>query len=200
VALKISLEIQKLFRENAPSVKVELTRTTDVFVGLMNRAKFANDRHADLFISVHLNANTNKAANGTETYALGMHRSADQFEIMRRENGSILLEENHEQTYEGFNPNNEESAIMFRLLQHAYLRQSLDLAAKIEGQFKARRPSRGVKQAGYLVLWKTTMPAVLVESGFISNPAEETFLSSTEGQRFIANSIYKAVNEYRTAN
>lgn len=202
IALKIALLVKKLFKENAPGIRVDLTRETDVFVPLADRAKFANDRHADLFISIHLNANANRSANGSETYALGVHRSADQFEIMRRENGSILMEENHEQNYEGFDPNNEEATILFRMTQHAYLRQSLDLAARIEKHFhnSTHRPSRGVKQAGYLVLWKTTMPAVLVETGFISNASDEQFLNSAEGQRFMAASIHKAVMEYRAAN
>jgi N-acetylmuramoyl-L-alanine amidase len=202
IALKISLMVEKSFKDNYPGIKVELTRRTDVFVGLMERAEFANTRNADLFISIHLNANTSTAPHGSETYALGLHRTPEQFEVMRRENGSILLEENHQQTYEGFDPNSEEATIIFRLRQHAFLRQSLDLAARIENQFKinTQRTSRGVKQAGYLVLWKTTMPAVLVETGFISNPSDETFLNSAEGQRYIANSIYKAVLEYRNAN
>ena len=199
VVLEVSLRTQRLFKELQPDTRVELTRTKDEFVGLMERAEYANKRKADLFISIHCNANPNKTAYGSETFAMGLHKEDANMSVMMAENSSILLEANYKEKYDNFNPRSQESYIMFSLMQNAFLRQSLRLAGKLETQYKnyANRYSRGIKQAGFLVLWKTSMPAVLTEIGFISNAAEEKFLISDEGQAYIANSIYKAVKEYQ---
>jgi N-acetylmuramoyl-L-alanine amidase len=133
---------------------------------------------------------------------MGLHKTDANLNVMKRENSTILMEDNHQEKYNGFDPKSEEALIMFKLQQHAYLKQSLALAKRIEGKFKenTKRVSRGVKQAGFLVLWKTSMPSVLVECGFISNPSDEKFLSSEEGQNHLAQSIYEAVKEYREQN
>jgi N-acetylmuramoyl-L-alanine amidase len=199
VVLQVALLTQKLFKQYQPNTRVELTRSKDEFVGLMERAEFANKRRADLFISIHCNANPSKAAYGSETFAMGLHKEDANMSVMMTENSSILLEANYKEKYDNFNPRSQESYIMFSLMQHAFLRQSLKLATKMENQYKgyAKRYSRGIKQAGFLVLWKTSMPAVLTELGFVSNAVEEKFLMSEEGQRYIAQSIYRAVKDYQ---
>ncbi len=199
VTLAVALKLEKLLKEKYPTLKVELTRRTDTFVGLIERAQHANKRKADLFISIHCNANPNRTVYGSETYAMGLHKHEDHLDVMMTENSSILMEENYEDKYDGFDPKSPEGYILFSLMQNAYLRQSLLLAGKMENSFKqnAKRTSRGVKQAGFLVLWKTSMPSVLTEIGFLSHPIEEKFLSSSEGQQHIANAIYQAVETYR---
>jgi len=199
LALELSHRVRKLFEAHDPTCTVKMTRSKDDFVRLYDRAHFANTANADMFISIHFNSAGAASAHGTETFAMGTHKNSGQLEVMKRENSSILLEENHEETYNGFDPTSEEATIMFKLRQHAFLKQSLDLATRIEHQFQtlAKRPSRGVKQAGFLVLWQTTMPAILIEGGFLSNPTEETYLNTAEGQDYLARSIYRAVKEYR---
>ena len=138
-------------------------------------------------------------AYGTETYVMGLHKDKSNFELAKRENSVILMDENYEQRYEGFDPSSPESYILFTLSQNAYQESSLKFAQKVEDQFKSKagRYSRGVKQAGFLVLWRTTMPSVLIETGFLSNSKEETFLSSSNGQDLIASGIYRAFKEYK---
>jgi N-acetylmuramoyl-L-alanine amidase len=202
ITLSVAQKLAKLFKEKDPTVRVELTRDSDTFVGLQERAKLANNRKADLFISIHCNANKNTAAAGSETYAMGVHKSDAHLDVMMAENSVILLEDDHETKYDGFDPKSAEAYIIFKLQQHAFLKQSLELAQKIESHFAAetKRQSRGVKQAGFLVLWKTSMPSVLIELGFLTNPTEEKFLTSLEGQRYMVNAIYKAVQGYRQNN
>lgn len=199
VALSVAKKVRDLVTKNQPGIKVELSRPDDNFIGLNERAQFANKKGADLFISIHCNANNNTTVHGSETYALGLHRAEDHLDVMIKENSSILMEEKHEETYDGFDPKSPEAYIMFKLQQHAYLNQSLALAGKIETQFgkNKTRTSRGVKQAGFLVLWRTAMPAVLIETGFLTNATEEKYLNSQEGQDFIANSVYQAILEYK---
>ncbi|MEN3040696.1 MAG: N-acetylmuramoyl-L-alanine amidase [Bacteroidia bacterium] len=200
IALAVSLKLAEHLKKD-PLFKPVLTRDSDVFVELIRRADTANKLHADLFISIHCNANPRKDIYGSETYALGEHKTKDNLAVVMRENSAILLEEGYQRTYEGFDPNSEEAYIIFSLMQHAYLKQSLRLAKKIEEQMSgiAKRQSRGVKQAGFLVLWRTTMPAVLCEIGFITNPEEEKYLSSQSGQEHIAQSIYQALRQYAAA-
>jgi len=197
VALQVSLKVKEKF--SGSGIKIMMTRADDSFVGLYERAEMANTNKADLFISIHCNANTNKSAYGTETFAVGVHKEDAQLDVMIKENSSILLEKNYQEKYDNFDPKSAESYIMFQLLQHAYLTQSLQLAKKIETNYanQAKRHSRGVRQAGFLVLWKTSMPSVLTEIGFISNPTEEKFLVSGEGQEHIASCIYKACIQYK---
>ncbi len=201
VALKVVLLVEKRLKENQTTVGIRplLTRRSDVFIDLAERAAIANRNKADAFISVHCNANPNRTVNGSETYAMGLHKEDDNLTVMK-ENSSILLEEDHEQKYDGFDPNSPEAYIIFSLMQNAYLKQSLQLAGNVERNFKSltKRPSRGVKQAGFLVLWRSSMPSVLIEIGFLSHSAEERFLASAAGQQFVADAIYRAIKEYKS--
>ncbi|MCB2195969.1 MAG: N-acetylmuramoyl-L-alanine amidase [Bacteroidetes bacterium] len=201
IVLDISLKLGTYIEENIPDVKVIYTRTTDVFVPLDERADIANKNKADLFISIHCNGNKDARAYGTETFAMGLHKSDGNLEVAKMENSAILFEEDYTTKYEGFDPHSAESYIIFSFLQNTYLEQSLNYAAHVENEFETRalRKSRGVKQAGFLVLWKTTMPSVLVETGFITNPSEERFLMSTSGQEYIASAIYRAFKSYKSA-
>lgn len=198
VALAIALKLGKAIEDNFENVKVVYTRKTDVFIELHERAKIANDHNADLFICVHANANDNHAAYGTETFVMGLHKSQANLNVAKRENSSILMENNYETQYEGFDPNIDESYIALSLMQSAFLEQSLSFAAKIQQQFsKIGRKNRGVKQAGFLVLYRTTMPSVLIETGFLTNAEEEKFLSDEKSQSLVANSIFEAFKNYK---
>ncbi|MCS7297487.1 MAG: N-acetylmuramoyl-L-alanine amidase [Bacteroidia bacterium] len=197
ITLSVALKLSELLKKD-PLFRPVLTRENDTFVELIRRADTANKLHADFFISIHCNANPKKEVHGSETYALGEHKSQDNLAVVMRENSAILLEEGYQRTYEGFDPNSEEAYIIFSLIQHAYLKQSLRLARKIEDNLseKTSRVSRGVKQAGFLVLWRTGMPSVLCEIGFITNPTEEKFLASESGQTYIAQALYQALRQY----
>jgi N-acetylmuramoyl-L-alanine amidase len=180
VALKIALELGRIMNEYLPDVEIIYTRKTDKFLDLKERARIANRENADLFISVHCNAAANRSVFGTETFVMGLSKVAGNFEVAKRENAVILLEDNYEEKYEGFDPSKEESYILFNMYQKAFLRNSLSLAANIENQFSTRvgRKSRGVKQGPFWVLWDTSMPSVLIETGFLSNQSEENYLNS----------------------
>jgi len=199
IALVISLKLGEYIRENLPGVRVIYTRETDVFVPLHERARIANENQADLFISIHCNSSTNRSARGTETFVMGLHRSAANLEVARRENKSILYEDDYLETYDGFDPSSPEASIIFALYQNAYLDQSLTMASLVQSQFRerARRIDRGVKQAGFLVLYHVTMPGILIETGFISNPREEEYLMSESGQAHIASAIFRAFRQYK---
>ena len=199
VSLDVALKLGAILKERFPDVKVLYTRDNDSFPSLYGRADFANKNNADLFISIHCNSEPGDRAYGTETWVMGLHTSAKNLEVAKRENSVILLEENYEQQYEGYDPNSPDSHILFTLYQNAYLENSLKLAQGIEDQFKQRvkRRSRGVKQAGFVVLWKTAMPSVLVEIGFLSNRNEERYLNDDYGQTLIASGIFRAVRDYK---
>jgi N-acetylmuramoyl-L-alanine amidase len=203
VVLGIGLRIGKLLNENYPDVKVIFTRSTDVFIPLIERSRIANKSKADLFISIHANHCGTPSTRGTETFVLGLHRSADNLEVAKKENSVILLEEDYKENYEGFDPNLSESYIMFELVQDIYMDQSLSFADAIQNQFKTHLTntlSRGVKQAGFLVLRQSSMPSVLIESGFLSNQAEANYLNSSEGQQNIAVSVLEAFRKFKTKN
>lgn len=197
ISLDVVLKIESLLKTHYPNLKVILTRRTDEFVELAERANIANKNKADFFISVHCNANDNKTIHGSETYVMGLHKEEDNIQMIMNENASILLEKDHEKKYDGFDPHSIESYIIFSMVQNVYLKQSLAFASKVEKNMIAhtKRKSRGVKQAGFLVLWKTTMPSVLIEIGFLTNKEEEKYLNSTEGKQAIAKSIFKAITE-----
>ena len=199
VVLALALKLGKLIESNFSDVKVIYTRKTDEFIELYRRAKIANENHADLFISLHCNSTKSKESYGTETWVMGLHKSQSNLDVAKKENASILLEDNYSASYDGFNPNSPEANIIFSLFQNAYLDQSLDLAAKVQKHFRNNMKSldRGVKQAGFLVLYKTTMPAILIENGFVSNLKEEELLSSEKGKNEIAHSIFDAFKEYK---
>jgi len=200
VVLGIGLKLGKHINENFPDVKVIFTRNTDVFVPLIDRSRIANKSKADLFISLHANTCGTPSLRGTETFVLGLHRSNENLDVAKKENSVILMEDNYRQTYEGFDPNSSESYIMFELVQDNYLDQSLSFADDIQRQFKSRLESsnRGVKQAGFLVLRESSMPSVLVETGFVSNQAEANYLKSDEGQQVIATSILEAFRRFKS--
>ena len=199
VVLGIGLKLGKYINENFSDVKVIFTRNTDVFVPLIDRSRIANKSKADLFISLHANTCGTPSLRGTETFVLGLHRSNENLDVAKKENSVILMEDNYRQTYEGFDPNSSESYIMFELVQDTYLDQSLSFADDIQRQFKSRLESsnRGVKQAGFLVLRESSMPSVLVETGFVSNQAEANYLKSDDGQQVIASSILDAFRRFK---
>lgn len=199
IALSIALKVGKYIEQNVPGVKVIYTRKEDEYIALDERADIANKNKADLFISIHVNSIPNNTTYGTETWVMGLHRSESNFEVAKRENSVILLDENYHERYEGFDPNSPESYILFSLTQDAYLESSLRMAGIVEKQFATRvgRNSRGVKQAGFVVLYKTAMPSVLIETGFITNKKEEEYLGSDKGQDLIASGIYRAFKEYK---
>lgn len=199
VALSIALKLGAYIEQNFPDVEVVYTRKTDVYLKLWERAAIANKVKADLFICVHANANDNKAAFGTETFVMGLHKSASNLNVAKRENSSILLEEDYKTQYSDFDPNSPESYIVLTMRQNAFLAQSLSFAAKVQTQFTERvgRKNRGVKQAGFLVLHQTNMPSVLIETGFLTNKAEEKFLVSDLGQDYLASAVFRAFKDYK---
>ncbi len=199
IALAVALKVGHYIEENMPEIKVVYTRTEDVFPELWKRAEIANEAEADLFISIHVNASPKSSIQGTMTLVLGQHRAGENFDVAVRENSVILLEEDYETTYEGFDPKSTESYIMFNLMQKTYFRQSIELGDFIQDQFRerARRYDLGVREQGLLVLAQTAMPGVLVEIGFLSNPEEEKYLMTAYGQDIIASAIYRGFREYK---
>ncbi|MDH5608424.1 MAG: N-acetylmuramoyl-L-alanine amidase [Cyclobacteriaceae bacterium] len=199
LALNIALELERIIKENMEDVEVRLTRRRDSFPTLNDRAEMANKYGADLFVSIHCNWVANPSIYGTETYVMGIHKTQDNFKVAQRENEVILMEENGKQDYDGFDPSSPESYILFSLAQNAYQQNSLMLAQNIEEEFKNRvgRKSRGVRSAGFLVLYKTYMPSVLVEVGYLSNPKEEKELNDKLNQVYIASGIYRAFRDYK---
>lgn len=199
IALAIALKTGQYIEENIPDVKVIYTRKKDVYVGFLDRAKVANEAEADLFISIHVNAHTVSSAKGTLTLVLGQHRMDENFDVAVRENAVILLEEDWETQYEGFDPHSTESYIMFSMMQKTYFKQSIEFGDFVQNQFRERagRKDLGVREQGLIVLAQTAMPGVLVETGFISNPEEEKYLMTTYGQEIIASAIYRGFKEYK---
>lgn len=199
IVLDIALRLGKKINQTYPEVKVIYTRDKDIFIPLFQRADIANRNKADLFISLHANYVSSPSASGTETFTLGLHRSQENLEVAKKENSVILLEDDYTSNYEGFDPREAESYIMFENLQSEYQGQSIDFAAQIQNQFgqNLNLIDRGVKQAGFLVLRRVGMPSVLVEVGFISNPNERKFLVSETGKEKVTESIFKAFSSYK---
>lgn len=203
INLGVALALGSLIKKNMKDVKVVYTRDTDTFVELNDRAGKANKVKANLFISVHTNSTDAKktSASGPDTYILGLARSEENLAVAKRENSVILLEDDYSTKYGGFDPNSPESYIIFEFMTNKYMEQSLDFAGLVQKEFKSRanRVDRGVRQAGFLVLRKTSMPAVLIELGFINNPTEAAFLTSKAGQEKMAESIYFGFRKYKAA-
>lgn len=199
ICLAIALKLGALIEKHYSDVKVVYTRKTDVFVELHNRAKIANDNKADLFICIHVNAAGDAKAYGTETWVMGLHKTETNLAVAKRENSVIEFEDDYEKQYEGFDANSAEGSILFSLYQSAYMSQSISFASKVQDEVKshADRHDRGVRQAGFLVLVYTAMPAVLIETGFATNPAEEKFLASKAGETKMAESIFQAFANYK---
>lgn len=197
INLSVALLTRKYIEKAHPEVKVYMTRSTDVFIGLRQRANFANKKKADLFISIHTNSAQSKGAAGTETFVLGLHRAEENLEIAKRENQVILLEDGYEETYEGFDPNSTESYIIFELMQNVHLATSINVASEVQRAFtRIGRGNRSVRQAAFLVLRETSMPSILVELGFITNRAESDYLISSSGQQALAQSIADGFSAY----
>ena len=201
VNLAVALKLGDYIKENMRDVKVIYTRDKDKFVELNERASIANRNDADLFISIHCNSTAGTTtAHGVETFVMGESKNEANLNVAKTENAAILLEDNTE-AYDNFDPNSTEAYILFSLSQSLYQNQSLQVADKVQRQLVERvgRHDRGVQQAGFLVLWKTTMPSILVELGFINNVNEEKFLSSEQGQTKLALALYRAFEEYKLA-
>lgn len=198
INLAVALKLGKKIAANHKDVKIVYTRSTDVFVELDERANIANRNKADLFISIHTNAVKSKTVRGTETYTLGLARTDENLRVAMRENSAILLEDDYKQKYEGFDPNSTESYIIFEFMQNKYMEQSVSFASEIQKGFVAcKRIDRGVRQAGLLVLRKTSMPSVLVELGYISNGDEVRYMTSANGQTQLTNALYDAFAKFK---
>lgn len=199
IVLDVALRTGELIKAQFPQVEVLYTRDNDVFVPLAERAEIANKSKADLFISIHVNYFKSEHIYGSETYILGNHRTEENLKVAQMENSVILLEDDYTTRYEGFDPNSAESYIMFELIQNEFLEQSRFFADQVQQSFisTAQRKSRGVRQAGFLVLRRTSMPSVLVELGFISNKNELQFLISNKGRQQMAQSIADAFARYK---
>ena len=197
VALKAVLSLGKKL-EATQGVKVIYTRKTDVFIPLIKRAQIANDAKADLFVSIHLNGFHKEKANGNETWVLGLTKSKDNLDVVMKENSVILLEENYEENYDGFDPTDPSSYGSGLLAQEIFMEESIELAAMIQQNFakKVKRTNRGVKQNWFVVLLKSYMPSVLVELGFLSNKSERNYLTSNKGHNEVVNSIYDGIMNY----
>ncbi|NJX15428.1 N-acetylmuramoyl-L-alanine amidase [Tamlana crocina] len=199
IALKVVLAVGKELEKN-PDIEVVYTRKTDKFVDLFVRGKIANKAKADLFVSVHCNAH-GSSAHGTETFVLGTHRNKTNFEVAKKENSVIFMEDDYEKNYEGFDPNSPESVMSILLSQEEYLDQSILLASIIQDQFTntLKRKNRGVKQAGFIVLHQTVMPSVLIEIGFLTYKQEGAYLNSKKGQNEISKAIIGAILDYKNS-
>lgn len=207
VNLAVAKKLGEMITSEMKDVTVVYTRNTDKYLTLQERAQIANKSKGNLFISIHCNSidkrnKKRKTIKGASTYTLGLHKSDDNLEVAMRENSVIALEKDYEVTYQGFDPNSSESYIIFEISQNAHMEQSVDFASKVQREFvsTAGRADRGVRQAGFLVLARTSMPAVLVELDFICNPTQEAFLGSKSGQEKLAKSLFNAFREYKSAN
>lgn len=198
LTLQMSNKLAAYIETNYPEVEVLTTRSTDVFIPLFRRIQYANEEKADLFLSIHCNWIAHPNTKGTETFVMGLHRADENLAVAKRENASILLEQNYKANYDGYDPNSTEGHIAMSMFQNAYLDKSIAFAADVESQFAAnhKSKSRGVKQAGFAVLRRASMPAVLVEAGFLSNEDEEDYLLSEKGQKAVVMSIVKAFDKF----
>jgi len=198
--LAITKRLGALINAQYPDIEIIYTRDKDEFIELNKRADIANKAKADLFISIHCNStDEGSGASGSETYVLGNHRKDDNFEVARRENQSILLENDYKTQYDGFDPNSTAAYIIFSLYQNAYLDKSILFAKFVEDNLQSRenRRSLGVKQAGFIVLKETAMPSVLIETGFLNHPRDGQFISSDAGQASIAESVMNAISLFK---
>jgi len=203
IVLQVAKKLGKLINDNYPDVKVIFTRTTDVDIALSERAHIANSAKADLFLSIHANSHPTSTPTGVESFVMGLSKSKANMDVARKENADILLEKDYKSNsaYQGFDPNSPESSIIFAMFQNAYLDKSLTFADMIQKQYgkSLKTTNRGVKQAEFMVLYMSAMPAVLTEIGFISNPAEEALMMSDAGQATIAIALFNAFMDYKCA-
>lgn len=199
IALDVSLRVGKYIEKAFPEVEVLYTRKTDVFLELWERTAFANDKKADLFISVHCDGFTDPNASGASVFVMGMSKLKANMDVAMRENSVMYLEDNFKEKYDGFDPKSPESYIVFSLMQNTFLGQSISIAEKIEDEFanRAKRKSRGVKQAPFYVISRANMPSILVECGFLTNPKEEDYLNTDLGKDHIASAIFRGFRSYK---
>lgn len=199
INLAVALALGEMIERGHQDTRVVYTRRTDRFIELDERANIANRNKADLFVSIHTNSvKKGSSVRGTETFTLGLARTDENLQVAMRENSAILLEDDYLQKYEGFDPTSTESYIIFEFMQNKHMEQSIGFASSIQKEFvKTKRANRGVKQGGLLVLRKTSMPAVLVELGFISNREEERFMASASGQKTLAQALYSAFGKFK---
>lgn len=195
IVLKIAKKVGGYINEYLPDVRVVYTRDDDTFVELEERGPLANEAEGDLFVSIHANKFHNRYPHGTETYFLGLEKSRSALEVMKRENNVI----NGDEAYDPDEMLSPEQLLVYELQNSGYIATSEKLAGMIEDQFanRAQRKSRGVKQGRLVVLYQASMPAILVETGFLSNPSEQRFLSSDYGQSIIASAIFRAIRNYK---
>lgn len=198
LALAIARNLKQIVNENLPHIRVVMTRESDRFVSLGRRASLAQDYRGDFFVSIHCNGSVKNQVHGSSTYVMGINDGEEDDETLVSENESMMMEENYRSLTGGFEPNSPEAHIYFKLLKNAFRQESIHLADKIQHQYRNRlgRKSYGVKQAPFVVLYMSGMPAVLTETGFITNEAEETFLASETGRSHIASGIYRAIRDY----
>lgn len=199
INLDVALMLGKKIEQAYPEVKVIYTRTKDVYLTLNARTDVANKNDADLFISIHVNSARSTSASGTETFVMGTDKSSANMEVSKRENSVILLEDDYSTKYQGYDPDDPQSLIFFNLMQNAYFEQSIAMAACVQKQF-AKGPitkSRGIKQEPLLVLWRTTMPSVLIEIGFLSNASDRKVLASKDKREEIAEAIFQAFSSFK---
>lgn len=199
IALSISLKLGLYIAKNFPQIDIIYTRESDIFLELRERTELANKTDADLFISIHCDGFTNPSASGASVFVMGMSKLKANMDVAMRENSVIYMEDNYKEKYEGFDPQTAESYIVFSLMQNTYLEQSISFAEDVENEFssRAKRKSRGVKQAPFYVISRVNMPSVLIETGFLTNPEEEDYLHTVEGQDYIASAIFRAFRSYK---
>lgn len=200
ITLSVALQLGELINKHYPEVNVVYTRKKDVAVPLATRSQIANDAKADLFISIHVNSARNSSARGVETFVMGYDHTDKNMEVAQKENSVITFEDDYESKYEGFDPGSSESYIVFSLMQYSYLDQSSIFATSVQDEYikLLSTPNRGVKQAGFLVLWRTTMPSVLTELGFLSNTYDRKYLTNKESQYQLAQSLYNSFARYKS--
>ena len=200
INLAVALRLGKLINEHYPDVKVVYTRKTDVFIPLNERGQIANKAGADLFISIHINSAESSSATGTSTYVMGVDKTGANLKVAMKENDVITYEEDYSSKYQGYTPGSPESFIIFSLMQFSHQSQSILLADMVQKQFNSNTnmKDRGVRQAGFLVLWSAAMPSILAEFGFISNSTEEKFIGSEKGRDAYARCLFNAFSEYKT--
>ena len=199
IALDVSLKLGKLIKDKYPEINIIYTRKEDFFLELYERTEIANKSKADLFISIHCDGYTNPEPYGASVFVMGMSKLKQNMDVAIRENSVMYLEDNYKEKYNGFDPKSPESYIVFTLMQNSYLNHSVKIAEEVEKEFaiQAKRKSRGVKQAPFYVISRVNMPSILVECGFLTNPKEEEYLHTEEGQNAIARSIFNGFNAYK---
>ncbi|MDR0511406.1 MAG: N-acetylmuramoyl-L-alanine amidase [Rikenellaceae bacterium] len=199
INLSVALRLGALINRYYPDVEVFYTRKTDIFVPLDERGKIANRAGADLFISIHTNSLAGKNPSGVETYVMGVDKSESSLKVAMRENDVIAFENDYTTKYQGYQVGSAESFIIFSLMQYSYLNQSLALAGMLQTAYSKNLsiPNRGVKQAGFLVLWSAAMPSILTELGFIGNPDDQKLLGSEQGHNKYAQALFNAFSAYK---